>query len=118
MSSDRQTCEACFLVQPGDWRRVPLVRHSRKVGVVESRQPAVPSRPLDGGGIVELAGVRPSSRASANPIFGIRAEAQGLFLAVDAVLAAPELAAGRGDEQVQAVAIKELALLVGRLWRS
>ena len=42
-------------------------------------------------------------------------EAEGLLPTVDAVLAAPELATGRGDEQVQAVGVVELPRLVADL---
>lgn len=65
--------------------------------------------------IVQLAGIRPSFSSLGQPGLRIWAEAQRLFFAVDAVLAAPQLAAGRCDDQVQAIAIKQLALLVSRL---
>jgi len=46
---------------------------------------------------------------------GERSEAEGLLAAFDAVFAAPELAAGCGDEEVQAVAVVELSGLVAGL---
>jgi len=60
------------------------------------------------GGVVELAGVLPLLTRLGEADLGVRAEAEGLLPSIDAVLAAPELATGRGNEQVQAVAVVEL----------
>ena len=70
---------------------------------------------LGGGGVVELAGVLPLLACLGEADLGVRAEAEGLLPAIDAVLAAPELATGRSDEQVQAVAVVEFPRLVADL---
>ena len=88
---------------------------SRKVGIVDAPACCSFSARLAADGSSSLRASAHRSRASASPTFGYGPEAERLLFAVDAVLAAPELAAGRRDDQVQAIAIKQLALLVGRL---
>ena len=93
---------------------MPLVRHFEEGGHRRRARLLFLLGTLGGRRIVQLAGIRPSFPSLGQPDLRVRAQAQRLFFAVDAVLAAPELAAGRRDDQVQAIAIKQLALLVGR----
>jgi len=69
-------------------------------------------RLLGGGGVVELSGVLPLLACLGEANLGVGAEAEGLLPAIDAVLAAPELASGRGDEQLLTVAVVGLPRLV------
>lgn len=72
-------------------------------------------RLLGGGWIIELASICPLLASICQPDFGKRAEAECFFLTIDAVLAPPQLATRRGDEQVQTVTVVELVRLVSRL---
>lgn len=70
MSSDRQTCEACFLVYPGDWRRCHSFATWRKVGIADAPACCSFSARLVADGSSSLRAAAHRSRASANPTFG------------------------------------------------
>jgi hypothetical protein len=93
---------------------VPLVRHLEEGGHRRRARLLFLLGTLGGKRIVELAAIRPSFPSFGQPDLRVRPQAQRRFFTIDAVLAVSEFAAGRRDDQVQAIAIKQLALLVGR----
>ena len=67
------------------------------------------------GSMRETSAGKPPESITPYTRFDSNSEAQCFFLSVDAVLAAPQFAACGSDGEVEAVAVKEFAELVGGL---